>query len=70
MRKHQDPGSQPVCRTTAGFPVVDGPLVGEFHDQGESFEFSGSLVGSEDGTYRLVGGTYVWTAEHRERIND
>jgi hypothetical protein len=62
MSNQRDRERQPVCRTTTGYPCVDGPLVGEFHDQGESFEFEGSWIGSKDGTYRLVGGSYLWQA--------
>ena len=62
MSSKENAGREPVCRTTAGFPCVDGPLVGEFHQQGESFEVEGSRAGLEDGTYRLVGGSYVWQA--------
>lgn len=47
------------CRATVGFPCVDGPLVGEFHQQGESFRFDGE----ESGTYRLTKGAYVWDAD-------
>ena len=50
-----------ACSETIGFPCVDGPLVGEFHQQGEVFELEGSRIGLEDGTYRLVGGSYVWS---------
>ena len=54
-----------ACSETIGFPCVDGPLVGEFHRRGESFEFEGSRIGLEDGTYRLVGGSYVWRAAQK-----
>lgn len=54
--KRDDTDRKGVCSETIGFPCVDGPLVGEFHQQGESFEFDGSRLGLEDGTYRLAGG--------------
>jgi hypothetical protein len=55
------PTNQPDdCRATIGFPCVDGPLVGEFHQQGESFEIDGA--GLESGTYVLHDGRYVWHA--------
>ncbi len=60
MVRQQNDGRRPVCKSTIGFPCVDGPLVGEFHQQGEAFEHEGSQIGLEDGTYRLVGGSYVW----------
>jgi hypothetical protein len=44
------------CRATIGSPCVDGPLVGEYHQQGKSFRFDGE----ERGTYHLRNGIYVW----------
>ena len=54
-----------ACSETIGFPCVDGPLVGEFHQRGEAFEFEGSYIGLEDGTYHLAGGSYVWRAAQK-----
>jgi hypothetical protein len=64
MKDHHD-NDAPVCSTTAGFPCVDGPLVGEFHQRGEAFEFEGSRVGYDAGMYRLVGAAYVWCPAER-----
>jgi hypothetical protein len=61
MGDPQDHDSQPVCSTTIGFPCVDGPLVGEFHQRGEWFEFEGLRI-RLGGAYRLVGWRYVWQA--------
>ena len=44
----------PVC--------IDGPLIGETHDKGPSFEFDGRERGLESGTYLLVNGEYCWQA--------
>jgi len=44
------------------YPVADGPLRGESHNQGPSFYFEGELVGLENGTYRLAEGLYRWEA--------
>lgn len=44
------------------YPIADGPLRGESHNQGSSFYFEGELVGLENGTYRLVEGLYRWEA--------
>jgi len=41
-------------------PVADGPLRGESHALGESFEYEGHYLGQEDGTYRLLEGEYRW----------
>ena len=48
------------CRATIGFPCVDGPLVGEFCQQGELFR----VDGEESGTYRLAKGVYVWQPDN------
>lgn len=42
---------------------VNGPLAGETHERGPSFEFDGRLIGEESGTYRLVDGMYCWEAD-------
>ena len=62
LSNQPDDDREPVCRTTVGFPCVDGPLVGEFHQRGESFAPESSQGGLKDGTYRLVGRVYVWEA--------
>ncbi len=66
-RRPNDREPGPVCRTTGGFPCVDGPLVGEFHQRGESFEFEGSRIGLADGAYRLVGNVYRWKPDKPSR---
>ncbi len=42
------------------FPILNGPLRGEQHDQGESFRFDGTALGLESGTYRLTAEGYLW----------
>ncbi len=34
--------------------------MGKFRQWGESFEFEGSKIGLEVGTYRLAGSSYIW----------
>jgi len=41
---------------------IDGPLAGERHDQGPSFEFDGRAIGEESGFYTLKDGEYRWNA--------
>lgn len=45
------------------YPVLDGPLRGEAHNQGDRFRYDGALIGSENGTYYLLDGEYFWQAD-------
>jgi hypothetical protein len=66
MSNERNRDDLPVCRTTVGFPCVDGPLVGEFHQQGDAFEFDGACAGLESGWYRLHNAVYVWEPTVKE----
>ena len=49
---------------------IDGPLAGETHDRGPSFEFDGQELGLESGVYGLVDGMYCWESEQPCRSNE
>jgi hypothetical protein len=49
---------------------IDGPLAGECHDQGPSFEFDGRALGEEGGNYRLVDGEYRWESIQSNPLNE
>jgi hypothetical protein len=49
---HQTPEPRYLCE--------GGPLHGEWHDEGEAFEFDGRPVGLGYGVYRLLGDVYSW----------
>jgi hypothetical protein len=39
---------------------IGGPLDGEWHSQGDAFEFDGRPVGLDSGWYLLGESVYVW----------